>query len=88
MVLQQSPSPRCDVQNYGMSLRISNAPSSMESRKFRVAKQAMEHMSHLMEERHNVIMPHQSGPFSRGLGQIGNHCGYWVASLPIRAVVT
>lgn len=89
MVLQQNLSPRCsDIQNYGTPLGILNVPSSMESREFRFAKQTMEHMSHLMEERHNVIVSHQSGPVRRGLGEVGNHCGYWVASLPIRAFVT
>ena len=89
MVLQQNLSPRCDdIQNYATPMEILNVPSSMESREFGFAEQTMEHMTHLMEERHNVIVSHQSGLVRRGLGEVGNHCGHWVASLPIKAFVT
>ena len=60
----------------------------MEPRELGPAEQTMEDMSHLMEERHDIIMPHQRRFPWRRFGQVGNHGSDRVASLAVRALVT
>jgi hypothetical protein len=45
----------------------------MESRILGFAQQSMENMAHLMEECHDIVVPHQSRFLRSGFGQIGNH---------------
>ena len=41
----------------------------------------MEYVSHLMEERHHVIMEHQRGPLRSLFREVGDHCRDGVVSL-------
>ena len=45
----------------------------MESRILGFAQQGMENMAHLMEERHDIVVSHQSRFIWSGFRQIGNH---------------
>jgi hypothetical protein len=45
----------------------------MESRILGFAQQTMENMAHLMEERHDIVVSHQSGFLWRGFRQISDH---------------
>ena len=47
----------------------------------------MKHMTHLMEERHNVIVPHQRRFLGRRFGKVGNHGCDRIISLAIREVI-
>ena len=45
----------------------------MESRILGFAQQSMENMAHLMEERHDIVVSHQSRFLRSGFRHIGNH---------------
>ena len=45
----------------------------MEPRILGFAQQTMENMTHLMEERHDVVVSHQSRFLRSGFSQIGDH---------------
>lgn len=45
----------------------------MEARVFRLAQQAVENMSHFVEERDNVVMPHKRGPLGRRFRKVRHH---------------
>jgi hypothetical protein len=47
----------------------------MEPRELDPTQQPMEHVAHLMEERHHIVVPHQRRLFGRRLGEVGHHCG-------------
>ena len=45
----------------------------MESAILRLAQQMMENMSHFVEERDNVVMPHKRGPLGRRFRKVRHH---------------
>ena len=45
----------------------------MESRILGSTQQSVENMAHLMEERHDIVVSHQSRFIRSGFRQIGNH---------------
>lgn len=46
----------------------------MESRKLGSAQKSVECMTHLMEERHNIVMTHERGLCWCRLCEVGYHC--------------
>ena len=52
---------------------LDHIPSPMEARVFRLAQQAVENMSHFVEERDNVVMPHKRGPLGRRFRKVRHH---------------
>ena len=64
--------------------RCELVPSAMESPESRFAKQAVEDVSHLVEEGDNIVMPHQCGLSWRRLGEVGHHRCQRIVSRPVR----
>jgi len=62
-------------------------PGAVESTILRLAQQAMEYMSHLVEESNNVVMSHQCRLVRCGLSQVGNHSCNRIDSLSVRTLV-
>jgi hypothetical protein len=60
----------------------------MESSKLRPAKQAMENMSHFMEEGDNIVVSHQRRSLWGRFREIRNHGGEGIATLAIQLVVS
>jgi len=56
---------------------------AVEPRVLGFAEEAMEDMSHLMEESNNVIVAHEGGLLWSGFGKVGNHGSQRVAARPI-----
>jgi uncharacterized Ntn-hydrolase superfamily protein len=65
-----------------------NQLCSMESRIFRFAQQTMENMAHLMEERHDIVMSHQSRFLRSGFRQIGDHRSQRIVACIVWKVIT
>ena len=60
----------------------------MESRVLGFAQQTMENMTHLMEERHDIIVSHQSRFLRSGFRQIGNHRSQRIVAFIVWKIIT
>lgn len=62
-------------------------PSSMETGKLGPTQQTMEYVSHLMEERDNIVVSHQCWLVGCWFGKVSDHGSKGVATLSTRQVV-
>ena len=60
----------------------------MESRILGFAQQTMENMTHLMEERHGIVVSHQSRFIRSGFRQIGDHRRQRIVARIVRKFIT
>ena len=63
-------------------------PCSMESSILGFAQQTMEDMAHLVEERHDIVMSHQSRFLGSGFRQIGDHRSQRIVACIVWKIIT
>ena len=59
----------------------------MEPRELGLTQQTMEYMAHLVEERDDIVMSHQSRLSRSGLCKVCDHSSQWIATAAVRFVV-
>jgi hypothetical protein len=62
-------------------------PRSVEASKLSLTQQPMEYMSHLVEERHDIVVSHQRWFVGCRFGKVGDHGSKWIAALSIWQIV-
>lgn len=88
MVLRQSLVQHYNVINLKLKeLSSHNLPRPVETSKLGLTQQPVEDVSHLVEERNYIIVPHQCRLVGGRLGEIRNHGSERVAAFTVGEVV-